>query len=170
MKNRTKKKLLEVVWFLVKLNLLAIPLYILIFLNFSCQPLQNFVAFLSYKLLRMLGVQVGLNQSLLTVIYGFRLIAIQISMDCIGWKSLYALAALVIATPAVKFKKKLRFLILGLPLLFLLNIARIAMTIYLSLALEPSSFSFVHDILWQWGLIFAVLGVWAVWLKCEKRI
>lgn len=165
-----RRRLVDALIFLIKFNLLAIPLYILLYLNFSYQPLQNLVAFLSYKTLKMLGIQVSLSGSLLTVVEGFKISLVEISMDCTGWKSLYALAALTIATPGFKTKRKAIFLILALPFVFFVNIFRIAITSYLSLVLEPVSFGLFHDIFWQWGLILAVLGVWVLWLKYEKRI
>ncbi|MEM5870130.1 MAG: archaeosortase/exosortase family protein [Candidatus Aenigmatarchaeota archaeon] len=169
MKKKTKKKLLQVLWFLVKLNLLAIPLYLLLYFNFSYQPLQDLVAFLSYKLLSALGVQASLNHSNLIATKGLKIAFVDVSMDCTGWKSLYALFALTIATPEIKLKKKSIFLAISLPSLFFINIARIVVTIYISL-LEPEIFGFVHDILWSWGLVAAVLGIWLLWLKNEKRI
>jgi exosortase/archaeosortase family protein len=170
MKRKTKKKLLEVIWFLIKFNLLAIPLYILIFLNFSFQPLQNLVALLSYKALSVIGIQVSLNQSSLTVIKEYKINVIEISMDCTGWKSVYALFALTISTPAIEIGKKLRFLSISIPALLLFNILRIVTTIYLSLNLSPGYFGLIHDIFWQWGLIVAILIIWVSWLKLEKRI
>jgi exosortase/archaeosortase family protein len=169
-RRRTRKKLREVLLFLFKFNLLAIPLYILLYLDFSFQPLQDFVAFLSFKLLSMLGIQASVNESLITVISGFKLSIIDISMDCTGWKSLYALFALAVATPGIKIARKRNFLLLTLPLLFLLNILRIVITVYLSLFLEPAIFGLVHDIFWQWGLTIAILGMWVFWLKYEKVI
>jgi len=169
-KENTRKKLLGVIYFLVKFSLLAIPLYLLIFANFSMPALQNLVAYLSYSILNAFGIQTKLNQSSLTVVSGFKISVIEISMDCTGWKSAYALLALVIATPAIKIRKKFKFLLVSLPVLFLINILRIVSVIYLSLSLEPKYFGLVHDILWQWGLIIAVLSIWAIWLKYEKRI
>jgi len=170
MKRSTKKKLIQVIWFLVKFNLLAIPLYILLFLNFSFLPLQNLVAHLSYMGLKSAGIRVSLNQASLIVIQGFKIGVIEISMDCTGWKSAYALVALTIATPAIKKWRKMKFLLVSLPALFLLNVLRIVTTIYLSLNLDPKYFGLVHDFFWQWGLIVAILGIWVIWLKHEKRI
>ncbi|MEM5772886.1 MAG: archaeosortase/exosortase family protein [Candidatus Aenigmatarchaeota archaeon] len=169
MKKRTRKKLLQVIWFLIKFNLLAIPLYVLIFINFSYQPLQNLVAFLSYKFLQAFKIQANLNQSSLMVIRGTEIAFIEIDMDCTGWKSLYALFSLAIATPSIKWKKKFIFLIFALPSIFLFNIARIVITIYFSL-IRPDLFGFVHDFFWQFGLIFAILASWVLWLRYEKRI
>lgn len=167
MKN--KKKLIQVLLFLVKLNLLAIPLYILIHLNFSYQPFQNLVAFLSYKILKYFGLEVSLNQNRLIAVRGFEVNFVDIDMDCTGWKSLYALFALTIATPGLNLKKKLKFLSISLPSIFFFNTFRIAICVYLSF-LKPELFSFIHDFLWKFGLIAAILFSWILWLRYEKRI
>jgi exosortase/archaeosortase family protein len=169
MKKKTKKKLIQLLFFLIKFNLLAIPLYLLIYLDISYPPLQNLVAFLSQKLLSKIGIQSSLDQNTLIVAKEFKIAFVEISMDCTGWKSFYALFALAIATPGIKTKKKFLFIFFALPLLFFVNIGRIVTTIYLSL-IEPESFAFVHNFLWQWGLILAILGVWVLWLRIEKRI
>jgi exosortase/archaeosortase family protein len=169
MKKKTRKKLLQILFFLIKLNLLALPLYLLISLDFSYPPLQKFVALLSYKILSLLGIQTSLNESTLRAVMGFKITFIEIDMDCTGWKSLYTLSALAFATPGIKLKRKGIFLIFSLPTLFLFNIARIVVTIYSSL-INPEIFTLVHDILWSWGLVIAILGIWLIWLKFEKRI
>jgi exosortase/archaeosortase family protein len=106
---------------------------------------------------------------MLIAVREFNIAFVEISMDCTGWKSFYALFALAVATPGVRLKRKVLLISFGIPFLFLVNIARIAITLYLSL-IEPKSFAFVHNFLWQWGLILAIVGVWGVWLKIEKRI
>ncbi|MEM5829733.1 MAG: archaeosortase/exosortase family protein [Candidatus Aenigmatarchaeota archaeon] len=169
MRRKTRKQLLQVFWFLVKFNLLAIPLYLLLYLNFSYKPLQNLVAFLSYKLLLALGTKASLDGSSLKVVNNFTIFFVEIDMDCTGWKSLYALFSLTMATPFIKLKKKLFFLLVALPSIFFFNIVRIALTAYIYLV-ESSLFEFIHDFLWKFGLIFAILASWILWLKYEKRI
>ncbi|MEM5766440.1 MAG: archaeosortase/exosortase family protein [Candidatus Aenigmatarchaeota archaeon] len=169
MNKKTKGKLLQVLWFLFKFNLLAVPLYILLYFNFSYRPLQDFVTFLSYKLLLTLGVKTSLDGQILKAVNNFNIYFIEMDMDCTGWKSLYTLFSLVMATPSIKLKKKLFFLIITLPSIFFFNIARIVLTIYISL-IDPNFFELIHDFLWKFGLIFAVLASWALWLRYEKRI
>jgi exosortase/archaeosortase family protein len=169
MKRKTKKKLIQVLIFLIKFNLLAIPFYILNFLDFSIPPLQYLVAFLSHKLLSTIGIQSSLNQNTLIAIKEFKMFFVEISMDCTGWKSFYALSALTLATPKIEIKRKLLFLFISIPSLFFVNIVRIVLTIYFSL-IKPESFALIHDFLWQWGLILTIIGLWIVWLRFEKRI
>ncbi|MFH8108913.1 MAG: archaeosortase/exosortase family protein, partial [Candidatus Aenigmatarchaeota archaeon] len=105
-----KDELLQILLFFVKLNLLAIPLYILLYINFSYEPLQHLVTFLSYKILRAVGFELAMDKTRLIFAKGFELNFVDIDMDCTGWKSLYALIALTLATPSMSWKKKSIFL------------------------------------------------------------
>jgi len=169
MKKKTREKLIEILIFLLKFNLLAIPLYLLIFLNFSYPPLQEFVATIAFHLLKFMNVEASLKSSTILAVKGLNVAFIDVSMDCTGWKSLYALFALTISTPKIKIKKKLVFLLFSLPCIFFFNIFRIAFTTYVYL-MNPQSFEFVHNFFWQWGLILTILFSWVIFLKIEKMI
>lgn len=169
MKKKTKRKLLEVLVFLIKFNLLAIPLYILSFLDFSYQPLQELVANLAFLFLKAMGIETSLKGSTILAIKELKVAFIDISMDCTGWKSLYALSALTISTPKIKVKKKIIFLAISLPFIFIFNTFRIALTTHVYL-MSPEYFELVHNFFWQWGLIIVILLCWLVLLKIEKMI
>ncbi len=156
--------------FLVKLNILATPLYILNQLNISFPQLQEAIAYLSTLFLKFIGIQASLKGYFINASFGLSSTIIEISFDCTGWKSAYALFALAIATPSISFRKKLKFLLISLPLLFLINIFRIVLTIYLFFILSPKYFGIIHDFLWQWGLIAIILCFWIFWLRHEKKI
>lgn len=138
---------------------MAIPLYIILYLNLSFPPLQNFLAYLIFQTFKFLGYTTSLNGYFLTI-QNFPEV-IEISWDSTGWKSLYALAALVIATPSSKISKKIKFLLLALPILFLINYFRIFTTILFSLKFGSEYFEVIHLFLWREGLIFAVIAIWA---------
>jgi exosortase/archaeosortase family protein len=161
-----EKKLIKVLFFLLKFNLLAIPLYVVLYFNFSFPPLQNFLAYLVFQALEILGHKVSLNEYFL-VVENFPEI-IEVSWDSTGWKSLYALVALVLATPLSNFRKKVKFLILALSILFLINYVRILTTILISIKFGFKYFEIIHTFLWREGLIFAVVAIWAFYLLRAK--
>jgi exosortase/archaeosortase family protein len=161
-----EKKLIKVLFFLLKFNLLAIPLYVVLYFNFSFPPLQNFLAYLVFQALEILGYKASLNGYFLTV-ENFPEI-IEVSWDSTGWKSLYALAALVLATPLSNLRKKAKFLILALPTLFSINYVRILTTIIISIKFGFKYFEIIHTFLWREGLIFAVVAIWAFYLLRAK--
>lgn len=167
--NLNKEKLLPAIFFLVKLNLLSIPLYLAIYLNFSYLPLQIFVASLTAGSFRILGYEFSQNENFLTTFTDNKFLQVEVSWDSVGWKSVYALAALIIATPRIVFHKKLRFLIFALPAIFLVNLLRIFSTIYLSLVYGLEYFDFLHTTLWRISIIGVVLAFWLVFLQREKH-
>ncbi len=158
-----RKKLVTILIFLIKFNLLAIPMYIIMYLDLTLPPLQVFLADMTEKILTSLGYSVARQDQFLTLSN----ITIDISMDCTGWKSMYALAALTIATPSI-WKKKLRFLVIGLPAIFLLNFIRIVTTIIFALQFGLQYLEIVHTLFWREGLILAVVVAWFLWLRTVR--
>lgn len=163
------EKLKNVFIFLIKLNLLAIPLYAIIYYNFSFEPLQNFVASVSFWILKVLGYDFSLEGNSLYIFVGSAFMQIQISWDSTGWKSLYILAALIVATPGREWKGKFLFILLSLPAVFAINIARIITTITTSLHFGLQYFDFLHLFLWRAVSIAVVLVFWYAFLKREKH-
>jgi exosortase/archaeosortase family protein len=169
LKNSQRKKLIEVIKFLVVFNILAAPMYFVLYYNLTFEPLQNFIAFISTKLLQALGIDAVQQNSLITLFANNQLLKIDISFDSTGWKTLYALFALTVATPKRKMKGKIKFLAIGLPVLFVLNFARIITTILVAVYFGFQYFEVVHLFLWREGLIAAVLVIWYLWLTQEVK-
>jgi len=173
-KKNLRNKLWTLVLFLIKFNLLAIPMYLVIFLNFSYPPLQNFLTELTYRNLNLLGYHSSLvasPESEVPLIYfSDNFPKVQISWDSTGWKSMYALLALTLATPLSNLKRKAKFLIIGIPAIFLLNYLRIITTILISLNFGIQCFEIVHTLLWREGLILIIILLWYIWLRKQNII
>lgn len=159
-----RKKLLEALWFFIKFNLLVIPLYVLLYVDFSLPQLQIFLTNVLAATLNAMKYNVTAQGYFLNLLVNGKMMTIDISMDCTGWKSMCALAALVIATPS-KLNKKGKFLLISLPFLFFLNFIRILTTIIASLNLGFQYMEVIHTFLWREGLIFAVVAIWYLWLR-----
>ncbi len=76
--------------------------------------------------------------------------------------------ALVLAYP-VSWTKRLLALAIGLPLLQIVNLARLVVVAYASEALAGKSFYIVHDYVFEFGMAFVVFIMWAVWLASVRR-
>ena len=163
-KKTLNKNLLEVLIFLLKFNLLAIPLYLILLLDLSFPPLQNFLATLVTFFLRVLGYNAINKNFTISIFHLNELNQIEISWDCTGWKSLYALFALTLATPA-NLNKKIKFLLVSLPAIFLINLIRILSTIILVLIYSFNYFEVIHAFFWRWSLLFIVILSWFIWVK-----
>lgn len=170
-KKVLRRKLWTVALFLIKFNLLAIPMYLVLWSNLSYPPLQVFLTELVCDTLNFLGYHATLVNSPVSItplISVSQFPKIQISWDSTGWKTLYALAALTIATPFVTIKRKAKFLAVGLPFLFVLNFIRVLTTILVAISYGFQYFEVVHTLLWREGLILTVVLIWYLWLRRIK--
>jgi exosortase/archaeosortase family protein len=161
-------KLAEILWFLVRLNLLGIPMYLIMWTGLSLPPLQTGLAAILHLILSLSGYGVSRDGYLLSVTGKGWQFNFVIDMDCTGWKSLWALTALVLATPG-RPRRGLKFLAGALPALFVINIVRITSTIALISVFGLEWLGLVHTILWREGLIAAVLLLWLWWLRNFRR-
>ena len=171
LKNKTpfQKKLWDAFVFLVRFNILAIPFYVLLIYPWNPYPVQAFIADKIVRMLSFVGTNVSLYDPITFYLKDYNWY-VQIIKDCIGWKSSLALFGLMFAVRNVKLAARIKGLLVGVPLLFLLNIFRIFSSIYLTTIFGIQNFRFIHDFLWQWGLIVAVLGIWVYWLNSNKLV
>ncbi len=162
-KRIQKKKIIkEIFWFLLKFNLLLIPFYAIIYFDVNFYLIQELFANLIGYMLRIFGYSANIS--------GFFIhvgdLSIDISRDCIGWKSAYSLFALVLASPG-KLKKKLSFLGIWVPIFFLFNIFRVFITIIVGLEFDANYLKILHNIVWQEAIILGIVGVWYLWMRKE---
>jgi len=75
-------------------------------------------------------------------------LSIDISRDCLGWKSAYSLFALVLASPG-KLKDKFKFIGIWVPVFLLVNIFRVLITIVVGLKFGVNYLELLHKIVWQ---------------------
>jgi len=166
-----QRRLLSVAQFLVVFNILAIPMYVILLTDATFPPLQDFLASITAISLQHQGISAIASGSFLTIIDANDVVHnVQISFDSTGWKTVYALAALVIATPLPNIRRKLRFLLFALPGIFVLNFLRIWSTIWYSFVFGWQNFDVVHTLLWREGLIAVVLLFWFFWLRDAVRL
>jgi len=164
-RSQKKKVVKDLFFFLIKFNLLLIPFYAIILLDIDFYPLQ--IAFANFLALIIRGLGVNASTSGFFLFIGENKLPIDISRDCIGWKSMYSLFALVFAAPGDK-KNKLKFLLPWLPVLFVINIFRTLITIFVGLNFGLYYLELVHTFLWQYVMIFALIGIWYIWLRKGK--
>jgi exosortase/archaeosortase family protein len=173
MKRKLNEKLLKILWFLIKLNILVIPLYLVIYLDISFPLLQDFLTSSLHFILSKFNSNISFKDHFLYIPFktekGLQIETFEISFDCTGWKTMYLLFALVLATPS-KLNKKFKVLVIGLPFLFLLNFIRILTTLLFVMSFGLSYLEIVHTFLWREGLILAVAAIWYIWIKKENII
>jgi exosortase/archaeosortase family protein len=169
--DRGQRRLWMVLVFLLRLMALSIPLYLIIWLNVSLAPMQAVIAGQVAWLLRAAGFAAAENGLLITVSgAGADSFTFFIGQDCTGWKSMIALFALVSASLGVTMRKRLLGMAVGIPLVYLGNLARIMAVVLIERALGPETALVFHDWLWQAGLISLVLVLWLLWLRWDSVV
>lgn len=154
----TDPRLMATFAFLVRLIALSAPLY-LVLLFVDLFPLQLAVASASAALLHGLGYGV-IQDGALMAVGDFSFF---ISPDSTGWKSMLFLAALVIAVPRVPWARRALGLAVGVPLIVAGNLGRVLAIVAVEGSYGLEAALFTHDVLWRFGLVALVLGIWGVW-------
>lgn len=165
-----KRKYYYLLEFLIFLNLLMIPFYLISYFQLKLSCWTEFVAFLTDKSLSFLKVSAEREGNILNISSGASLWIVEISWDSSGWKSLYFCLALILATPLVSLKRKIKGLALLLPLLFFLNYSRILSTILIGINYGKEAFNFFHLFLWRALNVIVTPLVWFLWFRREYRI
>ncbi len=93
--------------------------------------------------------------------------SVSIIEECIGVYEMLIFAAGVLAFPASARSRALG-LLMGLPLLYAINVARILMLVVVG-HFAPEYFDFMHLYFWQATLILMITGVWLLWLYVIVR-
>jgi exosortase/archaeosortase family protein len=158
-----KKDALRVLKFLIRFNLFAIPLYLIIISGFQWGFLKDLTTDISFFLLRTTGIDASLSGNMISIPAEGGSFAATIDWDCTGWKSMFALFALIFATD-FSLRKKLYGLVL-IPLVYLANILRIWFMFYFVSNFGLLYYDIVHSLVWSWGLILIILILWVVWMK-----
>ena len=174
--NEKQRKLWSVITFLARITVLSLPLYFILWVNPSFDSLQYAVRDNVLLAAKVVGVDADVDGFDLKLNTVDGPVTINIAADCTGWKSAVAYLALVLAVPRIGGKKRLLALV-GIPILYVVNVARIAFLLWVVVNMGFGYFRIFHEYLWKLGLSLAVLAIWYVWLtkiageiKTEKFI
>jgi exosortase/archaeosortase family protein len=94
--------------------------------------------------------------------------SLSVDPQCTAVDLLAVYTALVLAYP-LRWKMRLLALVLGAVVLQVANIARLVGVAWASEVLVGRSFYVVHDYLFEFGMVFVVLMMWAAWLSFAQR-
>jgi len=162
--DKKNKLLFRIAKFLVKFNLFALPLYAILLSGYQSAEVVELTAQFVQSLLTAFNIPFERAGLLFSIAVANGNWGAVINWDCVGWKSLLAVFALVMATD-YPMKKKLRGLAVLLPAVYIANLLRIVFLIWFVSAYDIAYFAIVHAIVWSWGLIFLILASWALWMR-----
>lgn len=159
MKKITSSALLM---FLIRFNIFAVPLYVILLSGAKFEPLMQLTTQLAFAALRLTGMNAHISGSIISVPATGGAFGAYVSWDSTGWKSMLALAALIFAT-TFSLRKKL-FGLLLLPVVYFVNILRIWFMFFVA-TVNAAYFDIAHLTVWSWGLIFTILALWIIWMR-----
>lgn len=154
-----EQKLKKTSVFLGKMLAMGIALRVVLQFRPDTTAIQSWLASVTADILGFLGVDLVVNGALMIGETSSYLV----TQDCLGWKSMFAFTALVIASTE-NLIKDLKTILGGLILIFIANIVRVVTTVYLSYK-NIVSFDIIHAIFWKWGLTAIILLIWISWLS-----
>ena len=138
--------------FLVRLLVLAIPLYVILALPGILYPLQLWTVDVTISLLGWLGLSATADGTWITIHYANPFTFI-INEDCTGWKSIMLLFALIFAVRGARLKSRLAGLALGTAAILTANMLRILGVIYAERLWGQDFALLLHDIAFRYGLV-----------------
>jgi len=167
--EKNERKITLLARFLVAFNLLALPMYAVILSGTQLPILQSIVASIVDAVLNAMSYSTSLSGMVIRVASPVA-VDVAIDADCTGWKSMYAYAALVLATPlAMGWRKRTKLVVIGMSALFVLNIARIVSTVAAASVFGVAVLDVVHTVLWREGMIIAVVLLWFAVVRKFKK-
>jgi exosortase/archaeosortase family protein len=161
-----KKEALRILKFLIRFNLFAIPLYLIIISGLHLGFLEDATAGFTFHLLRLTGIDASIDGNIISIPAENGVFSARIDWDCTGWKSMFALFALIFATD-FSLRKELRGLVL-IPAVYIVNLFRIWFMFLFVSDFGLAYYDIVHATIWSWGLILTVLVFWGVWMRFFK--
>ena len=118
-----------------------------------------------FATLRALGVEVARQGTVLFQPGGF---AYEIYFRCTGFLPVVCLAVAILASPGSR-RRKLLGLAYGIPLLLVLNLFRLVHLFQVGVQ-RPEIFPFVHGVLWEGGIVVAVMALWLLSMEALPRL
>jgi archaeosortase B (VPXXXP-CTERM-specific) len=115
-------------------------------------------AWIEYAFFRVFSSSTSISGKVV-VFQGF---AVKIIEECTGLYEVVIFAAAVLAFPT-SWRKRAIGLLMGVPLLYLFNVLRIAVLILVG-RYFPEYFDFMHLYFWQATLILMITSVWLLWI------
>ena len=163
-KTTFEKKVIRIAIFVWNLVIYSLPLDLLAFriINLPSSVMES-VAILSGYILNSLGFYVKvIGNSIIACGETFTII-----QDCVGYKSILGLFAIIMATPTKDIKTRLKWFLYFTPVMFIINLLRITSTVYLGCLF--GNIKFIHNVLWQILTTVAVFLSWLIFLMKNKK-
>ncbi len=158
-----QRKLLDILFFVYSFLLLGFIFQLVLRSGLQLYWLKLAVANSVSFLFNLAGIESATRETFIIIQNtGWK---VEIIRDCTGWKSFFALFALILITPKKSLREKSLGILVAIPFVFVITVLRVFTSMLYGLELGIEKFQYFHDILWQFALIIVLLGYWYAWLK-----
>ena len=150
----------QIIVFLI-IFILNIILFFTLFYLFedSFGFLKKWTAEITASVSHFFGLEITVQDNLLLL----KNTTFEIIQECTGLFAIMIYVSCVLAYPT-KLVKKGEGILLGIPLIFLLNIIRMVFLVYIGNH-HYNLFEYVHSYLWQGTFIIVVILLWFIWIE-----
>lgn len=93
-----------------------------------------------------------------------RAFEVDIIPECVGWLGMFAIAALILAYPRVPWKKRMLGILVMVPIMYALNVLRLATSIFSAYSVNIEAFEWTHTVLWRTFSVGFALLFWLFWI------
>ena len=124
----------------------------------------SFTADVATKVAQAIGVNAHVTGNL--ILLPSR--TLSVDTQCTAYTLAVLYIALVLAYP-LGARTRMLALAVGIPVLFVANITRLTVVAYASERLAERPFMLVHDYLMEFGMVFVLVMLWAVWLSLARE-
>ncbi|KYH42518.1 MAG: hypothetical protein AYL31_001170 [Candidatus Bathyarchaeota archaeon B26-1] len=133
------------------------------FIHFLDREYHGFVAGVVASMLEALGVRSEAEGNVVAYTVEERWTAVRIGWECSGGLSIIVYTGLVSGLPGVKLKKRVLGLTLGYAAIFLGNLTRIVLILYLNQLFPNLSYMLLHDLFGRPLSFLWMTVVWFAW-------
>ena len=130
----------------------------------AMQPFKDATASLAAALFGLFSESVSAHGDIVAISGEF---SVQIVSECFGLLEMAIYGAAVLAF-ATTWRKRLLGLLLGLPMIFAVNLLRIGMLLWVG-GYSREFFEFAHLYFWQATLVLGITALWLFWVRFVVR-
>jgi len=145
---------------MVSFVIIVLPFYREELLGTLLEPWTRLTTKVTLALIRWTGMEAVRNETVISHPDGF---AYEIYYRCTSFLPIAFLCASILAYPR-PLHYKIIGLIVGGPILMLLNLVRLVHLFYIGVN-NPAVFRIAHSVIWLALIIIAIISLWVIWIK-----
>ena len=167
-----KRMFIKFTFFNMLILFIGLSVYLLFWgwavIKVDLNPVQQLVTSIVYYIQSLSGIPVEIENGI-TLLYSEPTLGVWIAPMCAGLGEMLFFAFLVVLFRGPKWKTKGIGLAIFLPIIFIINIARLLMLYPLAQWVGVEAMWDIHWHIWKWGMFVAIMLLFGVWYMLLAR-